>query len=119
MSDAKKEVWITGVGIMSAAGEGSEAHLTALRNAKPLGVDSQTHAPFTLHTLTEPEWANQISRRDMRQMERWQQIGTYAAGLALQDAGLKDDEDLCGRMDMIVAAGGGERDEEVDTAIMV
>jgi len=118
MSDAKVDVWITGVGIMSAAGEGMEAHLNALKAAKPLGVDDQEHAPFLIHKLAEPEWANQISRRDMRQMERWQQIGTYAAGLALEDAGVKDDGELCGQMDMIVAAGGGERDEEVDTAIM-
>jgi 3-oxoacyl-[acyl-carrier-protein] synthase II len=54
----------------------------------------------------------------MRQMEPWQQIGTYAAGLALDDAQAKDDVDLCGIMDMIVAAGGGERDVEVDSVIM-
>ncbi|MEM1040257.1 MAG: beta-ketoacyl-ACP synthase [Pseudomonadota bacterium] len=118
MSEAKNEVWITGIGILSAAGEGKEAHLAALRAAKPLGVDADTFAPFVIHKLAEPEWATQISRRDMRQMEPWQQIGTYAAGLALEDAGVKDNEELCGTMDMIVAAGGGERDEEVDTAIM-
>ncbi|MEO0547087.1 MAG: beta-ketoacyl-ACP synthase [Pseudomonadota bacterium] len=118
MSEAKNEVWITGIGILSAAGEGKDAHLAALSAAKPLGVDVDTFAPFVVHKLAEPEWATQISRRDMRQMEPWQQIGTYAAGLALEDAGVKDNEDLCGTMDMIVAAGGGERDEDVDTAIM-
>ena len=51
-------------------------------------------------------------------MEPWQRIGTYAAGLALDDAGVKGNAELLARMDMIVAAGGGERDEAVDAAIL-
>ncbi len=51
-------------------------------------------------------------------MEAWQRIGTYAAGLALSDAGLKGNAELLSRMDMIVAAGGGERDVAVDGAIL-
>ena len=47
-------------------------------------------------------------------METWQRLGTYAAGLALDDAGIKGDDALCATMDMVVAAGGGERDEAVD-----
>ena len=48
----------------------------------------------------------------------WQRIGTYAAGLALDSAGAKGNSDLLGRMDMIVAAGGGERDWAADGAIL-
>ena len=51
-------------------------------------------------------------------MEPWQRIGTYAAGLALDGAGVKGHADILGRMDMIVAAGGGERDVAVDGAIL-
>ena len=51
-------------------------------------------------------------------MEAWQRIGTYAAGLALDSAGVKGNADLLSRMDMIVAAGGGERDYAVDAAIL-
>ena len=47
-------------------------------------------------------------------MEAWQRIGTYAAGLALDSAGVKGNKEILGRMDMIVAAGGGERDLAVD-----
>jgi 3-oxoacyl-[acyl-carrier-protein] synthase II len=47
-------------------------------------------------------------------MEPWQRIGTYAAGLALDSAGVKGKPELLSRMDMIVAAGGGERDAQVD-----
>ena len=51
-------------------------------------------------------------------MEAWQRIGTYAAGLALDSAGVKGNKEILGRMDMIVAAGGGERDLAVDCSIL-
>ena len=51
-------------------------------------------------------------------MEGWQRIGTYAAGLALEDAGLKGNRELLAHTDMIVAAAGGERDIEVDGNIL-
>ena len=51
-------------------------------------------------------------------MDAWQRIGTYAAGLALDSAGVKGNPDLLSRMDMIVAAGGGERDGKVDISIL-
>ncbi len=118
MGENSTPVWITGIGLLSSLGEGPEAHWQAMKSAKPQNIDSERFAPYTVHALGDVEWANQISRRDMRQMEPWQQIGTYTAGLALDDAKAKDDADLCGRMDMIIAAGGGERDAEVDADIM-
>ncbi len=120
MSDnttAKQSVWITGIGLLSSLGEGNDAHFKAVSAGKPRNLETERFKPYSIHTLVEPDWSQQISRRDMRQMEPWQQIGTYTAGLALDDANAKDEE-LCGRMDMIVAAGGGERDEEVDAAIL-
>ena len=51
-------------------------------------------------------------------MEAWQRIGTYAAGLALESAGVKGNAEMLARTDMIVAAGGGERDIAADTAIL-
>src|SRR5262245_59751151 len=51
-------------------------------------------------------------------MEAWQRIGTYAAGIALDSAGIKGNTEILARTDMIVAAGGGERDIAADTAIL-
>src|SRR5665213_4092673 len=51
-------------------------------------------------------------------MENWQRIGTYAAGLALDSAGVKGQADILSHVDMIVAAGGGERDLAVDSTIL-
>ena len=46
------------------------------------------------------------------------QYGAYAAGLALDMAGVKDDAELLQRTHMIVASGGGERDLELDREIV-
>jgi 3-oxoacyl-[acyl-carrier-protein] synthase II len=118
MSDAPREVWITGVGIVSTLGEGRAAHWQGL-SAPPPAPDTVSWAPFVYRPIAALELDRQIPKKgDQRQMEAWQRIGTYAAGLALEDAGVKGDAALLSRMDMIVAAGGGERDEAVDAAIL-
>ena len=72
-----------------------------------------------MHPLAPLDFDKQIPKKgDQRQMEAWQRIGTYAAGLALDSAGLKGNAEILARMDMIVAAGGGERDITVDSAIL-
>lgn len=114
------KVVITGIGILSSLGEGVDVHWNAFSKAgtEPR-LDKETFAPYTVHPLGEVDWSLQIPKRgDQRQMETWQRLGTYAAGLALQDAGMKDDEALCATMDMVVGAGGGERDITVDMQIL-
>jgi 3-oxoacyl-[acyl-carrier-protein] synthase II len=113
-----KEVWITGIGIVSSLGEGLDAHWDAL-NARRINVDEKRFAPYIVHPLAPVNFDAQIPKKgDQRQMEAWQRIGTYAAGLALDSAGVKGNQEILGRMDMIVAAGGGERDVPVDIAIL-
>lgn len=117
---SEHDVVITGIGIISSLGEGPQAHWAALTAERPARhIDAQTFAPYRVHPLQPVDWGLQIPKRgDQRQMEAWQRLGTYAAGLALDDADLKNNEALCATMDMIVAAGGGERDAAVDTMIM-
>ena len=115
-----RDVVITGIGLVSSLGEGADAHWQKLSapGIKPV-IDEARYAPYTVHPLPEIDWSLQIAKRgDQRQMENWQRLGTYTAGLALDDAGIKNDEALCSTMDMIVAAGGGERDEAVDQGIL-
>ncbi len=113
-----REALITGIGLVSSLGEGLEAHRTALTRPRPV-LDETGFAPFPIHPLVALELDKQIPKRgDQRQMEPWQRIGTYAAGLALDAAGVKGDAALLSRMEMIVAAGGGERDPAVDEAIL-
>ena len=115
-----RDVVITGIGLVSCLGEGPDAHWRALTDeaAGPI-VDAERFAPYSVHPLPAIDWNLQIPKRgDQRQMETWQRLGTYCAGLALDDAGLKTDEALCASMDMVVAAAGGERDEAVDASIL-
>ncbi len=120
MSSSKKEVCITGIGFVSCYGEGAEHHWNILGGDKAPApvIAEETVPPYGVHPLPEMDWALQIPRKDQRQMENWQRLGTYAAGLALDDAGMKEDTELVSTMDLVVAAGGGERDIETDEAIL-
>ena len=83
MADAPREAWITGIGIVSSLGEGPDAHWQKLMAAKP-GADTATFAPIVVHPVAPIVFDSQIPKKgDQRQMEAWQRIGTYAAGLAL------------------------------------
>jgi 3-oxoacyl-[acyl-carrier-protein] synthase II len=118
MVDTPRETWITGIGIVSSLGEGPDAHWQALEGGK-VHIETTAHAPYIIHPLAPVNFDLQIPKKgDQRQMEPWQRIGTYAAGLALDSAGAKGNAELLGRMDMIVAAGGGERDLAADSAIL-
>src|SRR5258708_511138 len=108
------EVWITGIGLATSLGEGLDANWDAL-NAGRINVDEKQFAPCVVHPWAQVSLDTQIPKKgDQRQMEAWQRIGTYAAGLALDCAGVKGNKEILGRMDMIIAAGGGERDLAVD-----
>jgi 3-oxoacyl-[acyl-carrier-protein] synthase II len=114
-----RPVVVTGIGLVSSVGEGVEAHLAAFAAGAPPRVDAERFAPYPVHPAVPLEWDRQIPKKsDQRQMEPWQRLGVYAAGLALDSAGVKEDVDLKARMQLIVAAGGGERDYAVDGQIL-
>jgi len=118
LSADRRETWITGIGLVSSLGDGLEANWDALRSGR-VNVDLEKYAPWMIHPLAPLNLDSQIPKKgDQRQMEAWQRIGTYAAGLALDSAGIKDNKEILARTDMIVAAGGGERDLDVDAAIL-
>src|SRR6201999_1470965 len=117
-TSAPAEVWITGIGLATSLGEGLDATWDAL-NQKRVNVDETGFAPHVVHPFLPVNLDAQIPKKgDQRQMEAWQRIGTYAAGLALDSAGIKGNKEILSRMDMIVAAGGGERDLAVDSNIL-
>jgi 3-oxoacyl-[acyl-carrier-protein] synthase II len=116
MADAR-EVWITGVGLLTCLGDSVDAHWQRLHEAS--SADTTSFAPYVLHRAVTVDFDRQIPKKgDQRQMETWQRIGVYAAGLALESAGMKGNTELLSKTDMIVAAGGGERDGKVDISIL-
>jgi 3-oxoacyl-[acyl-carrier-protein] synthase II len=111
----RRDVVITGIGLVSSLGEGPEAHWAALHHGAAPVVDSTSFAPFSVHPLPALSLDAQIPKKgDQRQMEPWQRLGTYAAGLAIDHAGARG---LVSDMHLVVAAGGGERDVAVDEAV--
>jgi len=116
----RREVWITGAGLLSCLGEGLEANWQKLVSDNPPAAHDETaFAPYVTHPLAPVNFDLQIPKKgDQRQMELWQRTGVYAAGLALADAGVAGNAEILDTMDMIIAAGGGERDVAVDSGIM-
>ena len=118
MSD-RREVWITGIGLLTCLGEGVDAAWAQLERGDAPSYDDKSFAPYIVHPLGPISFDKYIPKKsDQRQMETWQRVGVYSAGMALADAGIAGNPELLDRADMIIAAGGGERDIAVDTAIM-
>jgi 3-oxoacyl-[acyl-carrier-protein] synthase II len=114
----ERDALVTGIGIVSCLGSGAQTHWEALNAFTPV-LDTGSFPPFAVHPLAPLDLDKQIPRRgDQRQMGAWQRMGVFAAGQALDSAGVKGNPDLLSRMGMIVAAGGGERDYAVDTSIL-
>jgi 3-oxoacyl-[acyl-carrier-protein] synthase II len=115
------EVWITGVGLLSSLGRdaGEHAELLFPGNAIAPVIESERFAPYPVHPLLPPDFSKQIRKNsDQRQMELWQRIGVYAAGLALSDAKIAGNPELLDRTHLVVAAGSGERDTKVDCDVL-
>jgi len=116
-----REVWITGIGLTSSLGEGTDAHWQAMALADPPRpvVDATSFAPYPIHPMVPLDFEKQIPKGgDRRQMENWQRVGTYTAGLALDDAGIAGNMDILDNTNMVVAAAGGERDLMVDQTVL-
>ena len=115
---SKRDVWITGIGILSCAGEGVAAHSPDIGEA-PSRRDHGKLSPYPIHRLCDVDFSTQIAKAsEQRQMGLWQRTGVYAAGLALADAGLAGQVEILNSTDLVVAAGNGERDCSFDAKVL-
>lgn len=116
-----REVWITGSGLLSPLGEGTDEWWPKLFDPAtivPL-IDAETYKPFSIYPIGDFDLDSQIPRPgDQRAMGPLMHYGCYTAGRALEAAGLKDNEELLAQIHMLVASGGGERDSDLDQNIL-
>ena len=118
MDKYRRDVWITGIGVVSPLGEGSEVHGAAIGSVASR-INLTDWAPYAYFPVPPIEYDKQIPRKsDQRQMALCQRIGTYAAGLALQNAGLVGDKIRLANMDIMTTTLGGERDIQADDNIL-
>lgn len=114
-----RDVVITGVGLLSALGADADAHWNRLQGCPLEPAVDRRLAPYLIHPLGEVDFTRQVPKKsDLRQMEPWQRIGVFAAGLALTDAGIAGASEILERTNLIVAAGSGERDTVTDTKVL-
>ena len=116
-----RDVWITGIGLISSLGEGTDATWAALQGGglKPEWADHESIAPFHTHPIRDLDVASYIPKRgDQRAMGPFMHYGACAAGMALEQAGIAGQEELLSETHLIVGCGGGERDEAADQTIL-
>jgi 3-oxoacyl-[acyl-carrier-protein] synthase II len=115
-----RDVVISGIGLVSSLAGGTDGHRALFTPGVQPIYDRQATAPFPVHPMAPLAYDRLIPKKaDQRQMEPWQRIGAFAAGAALEDAGLLGNADLLSKTHMTVAAGAGERDFAVDEEIML
>ncbi|EIV94864.1 beta-ketoacyl synthase [Frankia sp. QA3] len=109
MSDDKRRVVLTGIGLLTALGEGVEATWDALLAGRtgigPLRAYDpsplRTRIGAEIHDFDPTRWA---SRRTLRMLCRGDQLALAGATLALRDAGLPAEPDLGGRAGLFLGS---------------
>lgn len=117
----QRQVCITGYGLLNAFGDQPDAIWDGLDKdgGQARAADRTKFAPFPVFPAAAHDVATQIPRPgDLRAMGPMMVYGAYAAGLALEMAGLKDNDDYLEQINLLVASGGGERDWELDEQII-
>src|SRR5712671_2511724 len=97
MSTTGPRVWITGIGIITAAGTGLEAFRAGLRAGRsPVKrIDRFDPSPFRSQVAAQVDDFDPLAwmpPKTARQLDRFSQFGLVAGRLALADAGLRPGE---------------------------
>jgi 3-oxoacyl-[acyl-carrier-protein] synthase II len=112
---APRDVWISGIGLVSSLGDGPKDHWTRLNSPASLELHTKKRYGHFVCPLASVDFTRHIPNRlDIKRWGTVQSAGVHAAGNALVDAGLKDATEILTRTIVIAAASGGERDVGLD-----
>jgi 3-oxoacyl-[acyl-carrier-protein] synthase II len=94
MSTSRRRVWITGLGIVTAAGTGVDAFRIGLRDARsPVKrIDRFDSSPFRSQVAAQVDDFDPLAwmpPKTARQLDRFSQFGLVTGQLALADAGMQ------------------------------
>ena len=66
---ADREIWITGIGLLSSLGEGPEIHRKRLYDGDAPVVDTKSFPPYVVHPLAKVDFDKQIPKKGIN--ARW------------------------------------------------
>jgi 3-oxoacyl-[acyl-carrier-protein] synthase II len=94
MADRRREVWVTGIGVVTAAGTGRDAFWRGIRAGRsPIRrIDRFDPAPFRSQVAAQVDSFDPHDHMDpavARRLDRFSQFSLSAGRLALDDAGLR------------------------------
>jgi len=108
-------VWVTGVGIVSAAGSSAADVLSGQASQ----TDWSTFAPYGIRPVVGFDPERYVPKRgDRRAMSSMMLYAVDAAAQALEGAGILGDAALLGETGLLVAAGMSDRDTSADAALL-
>jgi 3-oxoacyl-[acyl-carrier-protein] synthase II len=117
---AERRVVVTGIGLVTALGEGVEDTWQALLAGRTAIGPLRSYDPSPLDTrigaeITGFDPARFVARRSLRMVGRGDQFAVAAATLALRDAGLEDDAELGCRAGLFL--GGAKEMPRMDDLV--
>jgi 3-oxoacyl-[acyl-carrier-protein] synthase II len=114
----KRDVWVTGVGLVSSIARNADDHWNRLQSPVSPTVVELRKTGCTVHPLLAMDYAAEIpDPMSRKRMGPLQALGVYTAGQALKSAALKDQPDILANAAVIVCGAGGERDIALDEAV--
>jgi 3-oxoacyl-[acyl-carrier-protein] synthase II len=120
MSGAARRVMVTGIGLLTALGEGVQPTWQGLIDGRSAIGPLRAYDPSPLSTrigaeITGFDPARFLSRRSLRMVNRGDQLAVSAATLAIQDAGLDPGAELGHRVGLFL--GGNKEMPRLDDVI--
>ena len=108
----RKRVVITGMGIISPVGTGTEQFWSALTGGvsgirRVTRFDPEGLVTKIAGEIPDFDYGNYIKKKEARHMDRFTQFAVVAAGMAIEDAGLELEKEDTSRIGVIMGSGIG------------